>query len=78
MSMLSKMLSKRAVNEKFAAITLDALRRMTREAPKNKPIVWIHDYHLMVAANTIRQVQNHIVLHTIDKQCKSKKVVLNK
>ena len=76
--MLSIMLSKRAVNEKFAAITLDALRRMTKEAPKNKPIVWIHDYHLMVAANTIRQVRNHIVLHTIDKPCKDKKVVLNK
>ena len=68
MSMLSKISSKRAVNEKFAAITLDALRRMTREAPKNKPIVWIHDYHLMVAANTIRQVRNYMVLLTIDKQ----------
>ena len=64
--MLSKMLSKRAVNEKFAAITLDALRRMTREAPKNKPIVWIHDYHLMVAANTIRQVRYYIALYTIN------------
>ena len=73
MSKLSKMLSKRAVNEKFAAITLDALRRMTREAPKNKPIVWIHDYHLMVAANTIRQVRCYIALYTINQ-----KVVLNK
>ena len=64
--MLSKMLSKRAVNEKFAAITLDALRRMTREALKHKPIVWIHDYHLMVAANTIRQVRYYIALYTIN------------
>ena len=47
---------KRNVNKKFAAITLDALRRMLKENPKEKPIVWIHDYHLMVAANTIRQV----------------------
>ena len=70
MSMLSKMLLKRAVNEKFAGITLDALRRMTKEAPKNKPIVWIHDYHLMVAANTIRQVRKYMVLYTIDKPCK--------
>ena len=46
----------RNVNEKFAAITLDALRRMLRENPKETPIVWIHDYHLMVAANTVRQV----------------------
>ena len=44
------------MNEKFAAITLDALRRMLKEKPKETPIVWIHDYHLMVAANTVRQV----------------------
>ena len=51
---------------------------MTKEAPKNKPIVWIHDYHLMVAANTIRQVRNHIVLHTIDKKCSIEQIQVNK
>ena len=29
---------------------------MLKEKPKETPIVWIHDYHLMVAANTVRQV----------------------
>ena len=46
----------RKVNKKFAEITLDALRRMLKEKPKETPIVWIHDYQLMVAANTVRQV----------------------
>ena len=53
---INTFLATRNVNEKFAAITLDALRRMLREKPKETPIVWIHDYHLMVAANTVRQV----------------------
>jgi len=45
----------RKVNEKFAEETLKALRGMEKD-PDNVPLIWIHDYHLMLAANTIRQV----------------------
>lgn len=44
------------VNKNFADLTLSALRRATKENPDQVPLVWIHDYHLMLAANTIRQV----------------------
>lgn len=46
----------RNVNEKFAEVTLNALRQALDENPDQVPLVWIHDYHLMLAANTIRQV----------------------
>lgn len=47
------------MNELFANATVEALRKLddqrheegTQEAP---PIVWVHDYQLMLAANTIR------------------------
>lgn len=45
----------RKVNEDFAEITLKALRKMQTDHPEQVPLVWIHDYHLMLAANTIRQ-----------------------
>ncbi|XP_056642660.1 uncharacterized protein LOC130898206 isoform X2 [Diorhabda carinulata] len=41
-------------NQKFADCTLKALKSL----PKNStevPLIWIHDYHLMLAANWIRQ-----------------------
>ena len=44
------------MNEKFAHVTLDALRKALQEQIDQVPIIWIHDYHLMLAANTIRQV----------------------
>ena len=44
------------MNEKFADITLNALRKTLDEKPEQLPVIWIHDYHLMLAANTIRQV----------------------
>ncbi|XP_059085685.1 uncharacterized protein LOC131882533 isoform X3 [Tigriopus californicus] len=43
------------VNEDFSEITLKALRKMQTDHPEQVPLVWIHDYHLMLAANTIRQ-----------------------
>jgi len=43
------------VNEKFARATLQSLRKMEKD-PDNVPLIWIHDYHLMLAATTIRQV----------------------
>lgn len=49
-----------SVNKEFALKTLDALRqvdrRLKRESDTSVPIIWIHDYHLMLAATMIRQV----------------------
>lgn len=45
------------VNEKFAQVTLNALRKTLEDRTNDQiPIIWIHDYHLMLAANKIRQV----------------------
>lgn len=47
------------INEEFADKTVHALHLLQQES-KDKlcspPIVWVHDYHLMLAANWIRQV----------------------
>ena len=45
-----------SVNTRFAAETLLALEQRLREEPDTVPVVWIHDYHLMLAATTIRQL----------------------
>ena len=45
------------MNDNFSEAVLKALRQVTKENPEQVPIVWIHDYHLMLAANTIRQVR---------------------
>ena len=49
------------VNEIFAARTMTAVRKMNEarmahqpDSRPDPPIVWIHDFHLMLAANTIR------------------------
>ena len=47
------------VNKEFGLRTLEAVRRVaqTGNAQRRKdtlPLVWLHDYHLMLAANTIR------------------------
>jgi len=49
------------VNELFAERTVAAIRQLDQErhlngddVAANPPIVWVHDYHLMLAANTIR------------------------
>ena len=49
----------REVNEIFALKTMEAVRQMSAERAASgghgpTPIVWIHDYHLMLAANTLR------------------------
>lgn len=49
------------INEEFAEKTIHALKLLKNEDTKLKnggsaPIVWVHDYHLMLAANWIRQV----------------------
>ena len=53
------------MNEVFAHRTMDAVREVHNarmEIPEctrpDPPIVWIHDYHLMLAANTIRSVES--------------------
>lgn len=46
------------INEEFAEKTVYALRLLKENKEKNgnsPPIIWIHDYHLMLAANWIRQ-----------------------
>ncbi len=44
------------VNEVFAQKAIEALRRMLEENPDQVPLVWVHDYHLMLAANSIREI----------------------
>eukprot|EP00096_Caligus_rogercresseyi_P014871 TRINITY_DN7350_c0_g1_i1.p1 TRINITY_DN7350_c0_g1~~TRINITY_DN7350_c0_g1_i1.p1 ORF type:complete len:769 (-),score=99.59 TRINITY_DN7350_c0_g1_i1:124-2430(-) len=43
------------VNQAFADKTLDVIREMLHKNPKASPLVWIHDYHLMLAASAIRE-----------------------
>ncbi|XP_025832646.1 alpha,alpha-trehalose-phosphate synthase [UDP-forming] [Agrilus planipennis] len=45
------------VNKEFADRTFEALKRLVKsgEAENEPPLIWIHDYHLMLAANWIRQ-----------------------
>ena len=45
------------VNELFAIKALEAVRKMRdgkNACSNNAPIIWVHDYQLMLAANTIR------------------------
>lgn len=52
-------------NKEFAECTLNALRSLKqtkKEAGQDIPLVWIHDYHLMLAANWIRQVCYNFLL----------------
>lgn len=42
------------VNQMFAHRCIDALKNLETNST-TAPLVWIHDYHLMLAANTIRQ-----------------------
>ncbi|KAB7507035.1 Bifunctional trehalose-6-phosphate synthase/phosphatase [Armadillidium nasatum] len=44
------------VNEEFARLTVQAIRQLKDKFPNSIPLVWIHDYHLMVAANHIRDM----------------------
>lgn len=45
------------VNQLFAAKTIEALERChERNSNQGVPIVWIHDYQLMLAANWVREV----------------------
>ncbi|XP_055380660.1 uncharacterized protein LOC129611506 [Condylostylus longicornis] len=43
------------VNKHFATKTIDALQRIHKNNNQSAPIVWIHDYHLMLAANWVRE-----------------------
>jgi trehalose 6-phosphate synthase/phosphatase len=45
------------LNHAYAEETLKVLRTMQKESNDDAvPIVWIHDYHLMVVANIVRRV----------------------
>lgn len=45
------------VNQEFAVKTMEALDKLMSEQSNNSgtPLIWIHDYHLMLAANWVRQ-----------------------
>ena len=53
------------VNELFALKTVDAIRNMASQpsSSSSTPIIWIHDYHLMLAANTIRYEDDITIYH---------------
>ncbi len=44
-----------SVNKKFADKAVEALQRTTRENSKKIPLVWIQDYHLLLAGKMIRE-----------------------
>jgi len=44
------------VNEEFARLTLQAVKKIYEKRPNEIPLVWIHDYHLMCSANFIRSL----------------------
>lgn len=45
------------VNKEFAEKTINALKNLSKEDTNNgAPLVWLHDYHLMLAASTIRSI----------------------
>lgn len=43
-----------AVNQEFAQKTILALKNLSTDDDHGPPLVWLHDYHLMLSANTIR------------------------
>ena len=43
------------MNHLFAEKTMEAVERLKKERPEVLPLIWIHDYHLTLAAETIRQ-----------------------
>jgi trehalose 6-phosphate synthase/phosphatase len=50
------------VNEMFADQTMHALQLLQKDKPANiTPLIWIHDYHLMLMANWVRQVGFNII-----------------
>ncbi|XP_076037355.1 uncharacterized protein LOC143022854 [Oratosquilla oratoria] len=44
----------RIMNEEFARLTVEAVKKIHQENPDAVPLIWIHDYHLMLAANYVR------------------------
>jgi trehalose 6-phosphate synthase/phosphatase len=48
----------------FANQTMHALQLLQKVKPANvTPLIWIHDYHLMLMANWVRQVGSNIFAH---------------
>ncbi|XP_064215204.1 uncharacterized protein Tps1 isoform X1 [Tribolium castaneum] len=42
-------------NKEFADCTMKALKSLPKKTGNDVPLIWIHDYHLMLAANWVRQ-----------------------
>jgi trehalose 6-phosphate synthase/phosphatase len=53
------------INEDFAIKTVDALAKMSSASPEKHCIVWIHDYHLLLAANRIREIASERELNCL-------------
>ncbi|KAJ8933916.1 hypothetical protein NQ314_013717 [Rhamnusium bicolor] len=49
-------------NKEFAECTMEALKSLPR-VPNEVPLIWIHDYHLMLAANWIRQAAEDLEIN---------------
>ncbi|KAK7078119.1 alpha,alpha-trehalose-phosphate synthase (UDP-forming) [Halocaridina rubra] len=52
----------RQVNEEFAVLTVEAVKKLKESNPDSVPLVWLHDYHLMMAANSIRDMCDNLGL----------------
>lgn len=50
------------VNQEFATQTIVALKKLADSPDSGPPLVWLHDYHLMLAANTIRNVSVYAIV----------------
>jgi trehalose 6-phosphate synthase/phosphatase len=49
----------------FADQTMHALRLLQKDKSANvTPLIWIHDYHLMLMANSVRQVCSDVIAFT--------------
>ena len=44
------------INQIFADKTLEAIEQLKKDNNKALPLVWIHDYHLTLAASITRKV----------------------
>ena len=61
------------MNKEFADKTVAALQTLTKEdVETGTPLIWLHDYHLMLAANTIRNVSNLANLSPRQSVCEAK------
>lgn len=49
------------MNQIFADKAMEAVDRLGRQGNAVLPLIWVHDYHLTLAAAIIRQVNKNIL-----------------